>query len=79
MLVSRGGQGLRTEKAERFDEESGGMLAVKFSDMQDRLAAMELKEIGAARIHLGPSLRVLTTNVVKAGAERILKAGRLHP
>jgi len=55
------------------------MLAVKFSDMQDRLAAMELKEIGAARIHLGPSLRVLTTNVVKAGAERILKAGRLHP
>jgi len=34
-------------------------LAVKFPDTQDGLTAMGLKEIG-----LGPSLRVLATNVV---------------
>lgn len=71
-------RGLSKVEVERLVREFGGKLAVLLSSAEDGLSVEELAVIGVARISIGPSLMIMATKALKAGAARILGGGRLH-
>ncbi|KAK1637605.1 phosphoenolpyruvate phosphomutase-domain-containing protein [Colletotrichum phormii] len=52
-------------------------VAVKLGERPDSLSTKELREIGVARISVGPSLYLVAMDAVKASARRILDGGKL--
>jgi 2-methylisocitrate lyase-like PEP mutase family enzyme len=78
VFVWGGKRGLRSEEVKLLVREFNGLLAVKLSDAPDALTVNELKEIGVARISVGPSLWLMAMNTLRSGAKRILEGGRLH-
>ncbi|KAI0190844.1 phosphoenolpyruvate phosphomutase-domain-containing protein [Astrocystis sublimbata] len=70
-------RGLRDREVRTLVKAFDGRLAVKLSGKQDALSVTDLKDMGVARISVGPELYTAAMGTVGERAERIVGGGRL--